>query len=801
MSTRHLACLAIVAILVVGMSSGCAQRHGIPHHASEVAGYHKAPPDLRGVDPAALVGRRILIDPGHGGRFPGAIGDDGLTEAAVNLGVALYLQGLLQWAGADVHLTRTADTDFSTPADSTLAGDLTARVAIADSLRPDVFLSIHHNSTASRDPDINETQTYYPIGREGADRDLARSVHRQLVRALEIEPARILPGGFHVLRHAPVPAVLGEPAMISNPVIEGRLSLARSLELEARAYFLGLLDYFAAGTPRWMTDLPDTLRHDDLGREPTWRFDPGGPGAPVLDPGSVQVTLDDRAIPYRLSPDGLDLAVSRRHLRGGRDLRIIGRNLAGRATPDRRHVRTTIDRGRWRSVFVAESGQRPWRGLLYYDLGGPLDELGPLMLAPPDRPREGIPLPVYPGTEGWLMLDPAPHDLAGRIIAEQELSDVTGLHARSNPSIRTLPDGLRWRMLGAPEAVWPDTPVPGGRWHVRWPWNRDIAAHVEPHWPAIPVRDGQPLWLEADGAIPLLVAADGRLPGAAADTSPADTLRFSPILPGLVGRRVVVDPRGGGTAAQTSGPLGTRGSDLNLRLAEQLAAMLRGAGAEVRLTRDDDQERSDPERVGRADDFGAELYLAIGRSATGSGVRHHPGSEFGQPWAARTARHLSALLRVPLLATPAHDYVLRHTACPAIVVLLEPLADAAVEERLVRPSWQNAVVRTLVSAVVAMHGEPPGADLDWFLRATGERGIPLDRLDYLRLDGAFTWLPASGHPAGMPVTSWTIGGAGRIPLGGDRHVFELHGGPHWQVWELTRGRSGSWRARLFLENR
>ena len=48
----------------------------------------------------------------------------------------------------------------------------------------------------------------------GADRDLARAIHHQLVLALEIEPAKILPGGFHVLRNAPVPAALGEPAMV-----------------------------------------------------------------------------------------------------------------------------------------------------------------------------------------------------------------------------------------------------------------------------------------------------------------------------------------------------------------------------------------------------------------------------------------------------------------------------------------------------------------------------------------------------------------------------------------------------------
>ena len=56
-----------------------------------------------------------------------------------------------------------------------------------------------------------------------------------------------------------MPAVLGEPAMISHPVIEGRLSLAASQRLEAEAYFLGLLDYFSQGAPRWAGAPVDTL--------------------------------------------------------------------------------------------------------------------------------------------------------------------------------------------------------------------------------------------------------------------------------------------------------------------------------------------------------------------------------------------------------------------------------------------------------------------------------------------------------------------------------------------------------------
>ncbi len=190
--------ILIAALSLLALLGGCGRPAApptvVPPAAAPVAGYEGAGTDLSGLDLAPLRGRRILLDPGHGGRFRGALGPNGLSEAEVNLGVALYLRGLLEWAGAEVFLTRSADVDLSTPVDSTLAGDLARRVALADSLRPDVFLSLHHNSNATRDPIMNETQTYYPAGREGADLDLARAIHRHMVRALGISPARIMAG-------------------------------------------------------------------------------------------------------------------------------------------------------------------------------------------------------------------------------------------------------------------------------------------------------------------------------------------------------------------------------------------------------------------------------------------------------------------------------------------------------------------------------------------------------------------------------------------------------------------------------
>lgn len=669
LSTSNLASVVLTAGCVVITLAGCAHRIDLPRDPADIPGYHLAPAELAHEDVAALAGRRIVVDPGHGGFFPGAVGDGGLTEAEVNLGVALYLQGLLQWAGADVHLTRTADVDFLTPADSSLTADLSVRMALVDSLRPDVFLSIHHNSTASRDPEVNETQTYYPLGREGADRDLALAIHRQLVQALEIEPARILPGGFHVLRNSPVPAVLGEPAMISNPVMEGRLSLARSLELEARAYFLGLRDYFAAGSPRWLTEHPDTLDVAGEVQELHWRFEPGDPVAPGLDPASVTLRIDGRVADLAgISPDGLAYTASVPTTSPRTTVELRGRNLRGR---------------------TAASSH---------------------LLQRADLRRE-------------------PPTMVGR--------------------------------------------------------------------QRLPAGDGSGrTWVEADGMLPILRDASGQPPWPA-DQHPAEP---AVLLPGLKGRRIAIDPRGGGTDHRTLGPLGTRGSDLNLTLAERLAALLRGAGARVLLVRDDDLHTPEPARLARASAFDAEFYLTIDRGVPA--IKHHPGSLAGRPWAQHLAHALDPLLADTVAVLADHDHVLRHTACPAVVVVLEALTGSRwVEDRVTDPAWQDAVARALFRGLVAL----TVPDASWLtptalLADLGPRAIAQHDLDHVRLDGNFTWLMAPGRRDGNSLASSYPGDPG-LPILGPHHVLELHHGPLWQVWTLVRQPTGNWHGQLFLENR
>ncbi|MGH0038465.1 MAG: N-acetylmuramoyl-L-alanine amidase [Myxococcota bacterium] len=84
--------------------------------------------------------RTVVLDPGHGGRDPGAIGVDGLREKDVNLRLAHKLAPRLEAAGFRVVMTRDDDTTLS----------LEERTAIAESEGGDLFVSLHANASRRR---------------------------------------------------------------------------------------------------------------------------------------------------------------------------------------------------------------------------------------------------------------------------------------------------------------------------------------------------------------------------------------------------------------------------------------------------------------------------------------------------------------------------------------------------------------------------------------------------------------------------------------------------------------------------
>ena len=109
------------------------------------------PPPVKKSQPAVIGKiRRIVVDPGHGGHDPGAVGASGLQEKEVVLSIGLKLRDKLkEELGLDVVMTRS--TDIFIP--------LEERTAIANKVGADLFVSIHANAAPNRN--AAGVETYY----------------------------------------------------------------------------------------------------------------------------------------------------------------------------------------------------------------------------------------------------------------------------------------------------------------------------------------------------------------------------------------------------------------------------------------------------------------------------------------------------------------------------------------------------------------------------------------------------------------------------------------------------------------
>ena len=169
----------------------------------------------------------VVLDPGHGGSDPGAVGPNGLKEAHVNLAVALKVAEKLRKAGVEVKLTRTSDVFV----------DLQPRCDIANSSGTDYFVSIHCNSAGT--PEAKGTETYcYKFGGQGEV--LAKAIQAELIAATSRANRGVKTANYYVLRNTNMPAVLVELAFISNADEERLLRSAEFQEKCAAAIARGI---------------------------------------------------------------------------------------------------------------------------------------------------------------------------------------------------------------------------------------------------------------------------------------------------------------------------------------------------------------------------------------------------------------------------------------------------------------------------------------------------------------------------------------------------------------------------------
>jgi N-acetylmuramoyl-L-alanine amidase len=208
--------------------------------------------------------KRVVIDPGHGGRDPGAISRRGLKEKDINLVVAKLLKRELEKRGFRVYLTRVRDVYLS----------LQRRVQIAKERRADLFVSVHTNS--NRDQGVNGVEVYFLsprysgkskrvttltkrlsldlgissnkkggsggniyIGNNTISREFATclvSIFRKL--GFKVRPPQGAP--FYVLKYGYVPGVLVEIGYLTNRYEEKLLRSSRYQKQVAEAIALGV---------------------------------------------------------------------------------------------------------------------------------------------------------------------------------------------------------------------------------------------------------------------------------------------------------------------------------------------------------------------------------------------------------------------------------------------------------------------------------------------------------------------------------------------------------------------------------
>lgn len=190
-----------------------------------------------------LGGKKIAIDPGHGGSDAGAIGPTGAMEKNVTLDICLELKKILEDDGATVVMTRESDREVSPKkSKATDVEELQARVDVANESKADIFLSIHMDSFTNRT--ARGTTGYYFGAGGSTSRSLADKVRANIVDQLGTMSRGTQTCNFYVVKHTDMPATLIEVAFISYPDEEKLLTSREGVRKAATAIADGISDYF-----------------------------------------------------------------------------------------------------------------------------------------------------------------------------------------------------------------------------------------------------------------------------------------------------------------------------------------------------------------------------------------------------------------------------------------------------------------------------------------------------------------------------------------------------------------------------
>ena len=170
----------------------------------------------------------VVIDPGHGGIDYGAI-RSGINEKDITTDVSAKVAKMLRSDGYTVYMTRDEDKTVS----------LQERVDFSENHNPDIFVSIHVNSSEGTTATGIETHYYhdYSIG-------LAKVVHAAMAKHVNSKDRGLFKSKFYVINHTTVPAILVEIGFISNEEEREDLISEKRKQATAKAIVEGIKNYY-----------------------------------------------------------------------------------------------------------------------------------------------------------------------------------------------------------------------------------------------------------------------------------------------------------------------------------------------------------------------------------------------------------------------------------------------------------------------------------------------------------------------------------------------------------------------------
>ncbi len=170
----------------------------------------------------------VVIDAGHGGKDPGALGkENGVTvidEKTVNLAVSLEVKRILEEAGVKVIMTRTSNSQTVS---------LSKRCVISNDAKADLFVSIHSNAMNEGKEDVNGSMVFYGASKDAAgswlsSKKVAGNILKDMVAQMGTKDLGVRNGDqLAVIRGTNAPAVLIELAFITN--VDDRAMLMSSV--------------------------------------------------------------------------------------------------------------------------------------------------------------------------------------------------------------------------------------------------------------------------------------------------------------------------------------------------------------------------------------------------------------------------------------------------------------------------------------------------------------------------------------------------------------------------------------------